>query len=127
PVATIPRHGPARWWGTGCTTTALPGHAGGMTDQPTPTGESLEQLLERVAFADPDPRVQRLKHLWEQMRDETRALFERASKQRSAERLEYHRICGTPNAEDVARAEAGALRQLLIEEREQRLTTAWAD
>lgn len=84
-------------------------------------GPTIEQLLEQTVFADPDPRVQRLRQLWEGHKAEAADLFARADRENYEHRLRYHETCGAAEPEVLARAEASALRQLLVEEREQRL------
>ena len=46
-----------------------------MTTPRPSTGPTPEQLREEVIFADPDPRVQRLKALWEEAKTRMDALF----------------------------------------------------
>ncbi len=97
-----------------------------MTDkEPTPnTGETLEELLEGVIFADPG--THRLREEWEATKREVQELFVKASREQYEERLDHHQTCQAPNAEELARAEASALRILLIEERDRRLAQIWA-
>lgn len=97
-----------------------------MTD-PTPntTGESMEQLLERVTFED--PATHRLRDQWEETRREVQALFEKGCTEEYERRLDYYRICGEPDAVERARREAALIRPMLAEEREQRLALVWAD
>lgn len=90
-----------------------------------PTGPTLEQLLEETIFADPDPRVQQLRRDWEEAQSKAAALFRLNSDEQLAECQRYHIARETPDAEVVALAEAGALRQLLIEERDTRLAAVW--
>ena len=92
-----------------------------------PISTELDQLLEGVLFADPDPRVQRLKGIWDEARNEAFTLFDRAKAEQLEEQIRYHHICQNPDGESVAKAEASALTQLLIEERDQRLDTIWKD
>lgn len=99
-----------------------------MTDHDPPSaGETLEELLERVTFDNPDPRIKRLKEIWTAAKAEAAALFQRAADETLAECREYYAICQTPNGEQVAQAETALLRQKLIEEREQRLAEIWND
>lgn len=92
-----------------------------------PTGPTLDELLEQTVFAGDDPRIVRLKGLWEDAKREAKDLFEKADQENYEHCLNYHRTCGTPDAEERARAEASALRQLLFEEQEERLGVIWAD
>ena len=99
-----------------------------MTDHtPPPARETLEELLERVTFENPDPRIQRLKQIWADARAEAALLFQTADDETLAACREHHAICQTPDAEQVAQAETALLRQKLIEEREQRLMAIWTD
>lgn len=91
------------------------------------TGLTIEQLLEQTVFADPDPRVQRLRQLWEGHKAEAADLFARADRENYEHCLRYHEACGAAQPEVLARAEASALRQLLVEERERRLQGIWED
>lgn len=97
------------------------------TPTPHTTGETLEQLLDRVVFENPDPRVQRLKAIWENAKREAEDLFERASAEQYEDRLDCYRTCGESNAEELAQRDAGLLRLLLREEKEKRLTAIWTD
>lgn len=92
-----------------------------------PIGPIIETLLEDALFADPDPRVQRLRRMWEDSKRETQALFEKCDRENYEGCLDYHRTCGNPDAESAAKGEAWALRQLLIEEREERLGVMFSD
>ncbi len=98
-----------------------------MTENdPTPgAGETLEEMLERVIFAD--PVTHRLRDEWEATKREVQQLFEKACREQYEEQLESHQICRAPNAEEQARAKASALRIFLIEERDRRLASIWAD
>lgn len=89
--------------------------------------QTLEELLEETTFADPDPRIQHLKRDWDEAKAKAAAVLKLNADEQLAECLRYHVACGTPDAEDVAGAEAGALRQLLIEARDARLAAIWAD
>lgn len=95
------------------------------TQSPTPTGETLGELLEQVVFSDPDPRVQRLKERWEQTKVEVQQLFESACREQHEGRLKYHRGCGASDAEARALRDLALIRPMLIEEREQRLWILW--
>lgn len=97
-----------------------------MTDHtPNTTGESLEQLIERVTFADPVTHP--LRERWEATRREVQALFETAFAEEYERRLDYYRTCGENDADERARREAALIRPLLAEEREQRLALVWAE
>ena len=91
-----------------------------------PESQTLEQLLEETIFADQDPRVQRLKSDWEQAKAKAAAVLQWNYNEQLAECRRCHVARDTPDAESVALAEAGALRQLLIEERDARLATIWS-
>lgn len=97
------------------------------TTSPTPTGPSLEALLEQIVFADPDPQVQRLKVRWEETQREVQALFETACREQHELRLDYHRTCAAPDAETLALHDLALIRPMLVEEREQRLCLIWQD
>lgn len=97
------------------------------TPSPSPTGESLGVLLEQVVFSDPDPRVQRLKEQWEQIKVEVQQLFESACRDQHDYRLKYHRGCGAVDAATLALRDLALIRPMLIEEREQRLCLLWQD
>src|SRR5207248_5154541 len=84
---------------------AVPGHRAGMTDpRPHTAGETLDQLLERVIFVD--PATHRLRGEWEETKRTQREVYERVCREEYERRLEYHRICRTPDPEAVARHEA---------------------
>lgn len=91
------------------------------------TGPTIEQLLELTVFADPDPRIQRLRQLWEGHKAEAADLFAKADRENYEHCLRHPETCGAAQPEVLARAEASALRQLLVEEREQRLKGIWED
>jgi hypothetical protein len=74
-----------------------------------------------------DPVTHRLRDEWEATKHDVQELFENACHQQYEEQLDYHRTCQTPNAEEQARADPSALRIFLIEERDRRLATIWAD
>jgi hypothetical protein len=92
---------------------------------PTPIGETLEQILERAIFAD--PVTHRLRDEWEATKRDVQELFENACRAQHEEQLAYHQTYHTPNAEEQARVDASALRIFLIEERDRRLALVWAD
>jgi hypothetical protein len=94
-------------------------------DSTTGPRETLEEMLEQALFAD--PVTHRLRDEWRATKAEVQALFEKACQQQYEELLDYHRICAAPDPEEAARAEASALRILLIEERDRRLAAIWAD
>ena len=92
-----------------------------------PESQTLEELLEATIFADQEPRVQQLKRDWEGAKAKAAAVLRLNSEEELAECQRYHAARETPDAEAVALAEAAALRQLLIEERDARLAAVWAD
>lgn len=94
------------------------------TNHPHTTGETLEQLLERVLFED--PATHGLRDDWERTKAEEQAAFERVCEEQYEQRLEYHRICRIPNPEAEARREATLLRPMLREELDARLAERWA-
>jgi hypothetical protein len=95
-----------------------------MTNHPHTTGETLEDLLERVTFED--PATHRIREEWEETKREVQALFEHACTEQYQLRLDFHRTCGDPDAEELARREAALIRPMLAEEREQRLALVWS-
>ena len=96
-----------------------------MTDHPKhTTGETLEQMLEGVIFAD--PVTHRIRGEWEETNREVQALFETACTEEYERRLDYYRTCAEPDADERAMREASLIRPLLAEEREQRLALVWA-
>lgn len=97
-----------------------------MTDHtPTTIGESLEQLLDRITFAD--PATHRLRDQWEETKRTEQEVFERVCREEYEHRLEYHRICQTPNPEETARHETNLCTILFREELDQRLAERWAE
>jgi hypothetical protein len=96
-----------------------------MTNHPTTIGEPMEQVIERVIFAD--PRTHRIREEWEETKREVQALFEHACTEQYELRLIYHRACGETNAEELARREAALIRTMLAEEREHRLALVWTE
>jgi hypothetical protein len=96
-----------------------------MTNHPTTIGEPLEQVLERVVFAD--PLTHRIREEWEETKREVQALFERDCTEQYELRLNYHRACGEPNAVELSRQEAALIRPMRAEEREHRLALVWAE
>jgi hypothetical protein len=96
-----------------------------MTNHPTTIGEPLEQVLERVVFAD--PLTHQIREEWEETKREVQALFERDCTEQYELRLNYHRACGESNAEELARQEAALIRPMLAEDREHRLALVWTE
>jgi hypothetical protein len=95
-----------------------------MTDPtPKPTGQTLEQLLHEVLFADPDTHP--IKADWEETVRQEEAAFERVCQERYEHQLEYHRICLTPNPEEVARWETDLCKPMWKEELDARLAEGW--
>lgn len=97
-----------------------------MTDHtPKPTtGRTLTQLLDEVTFGD--PATHSIKAEWEETKRQEEAAFERVCQERYEHQLEYHRICRTPNPEDVARGEADLCKPMWREELDARLAERWA-
>jgi len=91
------------------------------------TGPTIEQLLEQTVFADPRPRVPAAPATLGGHKAEAADLFARADRENYEHCLRHHEACGEAQPEVLARAEASALRQLLVEEREQRLKGIWED
>jgi hypothetical protein len=69
-----------------------------MTDHtPHTTGETLDQLLERVIFAN--PATHPIRERWEETKRTEQAAFERVCREEYERRLRYHRICRSPDPE----------------------------
>ncbi len=96
-----------------------------MTNHPHTTGETLEQLLERVLFED--PATHRLRDEWEQTKRTEQEVFDRVCREEYEYRLEYHRICQSPDPEATARHETNLCKILFREELATRLAERWAD
>ncbi len=96
-------------------------------NEPRTAGEDLESILERLIFENPDPRIQRLKGIWEDAKREAKELLDAACEENYQTRLEYHRTCRELPPEVLARADASVLRQLCMEEYDERLATIWRD
>jgi hypothetical protein len=98
-----------------------------MTDHnhPTTIGETLEQVMERVIFAD--PATHRLRDEWEETRRQEQAVYERVCREEYERRLEYHRICRTSNPEQAAQRQTDHCTILFQEELAERLALRWAD
>jgi hypothetical protein len=94
------------------------------TNQPNTIGPTLEQLLEQVIFSD--QATHPIREEWEQTKAEEQLIFERVCQEQYEQRLEYHRVCRTPNAEQEARCEANLLRPMLREELDARLAERWS-
>src|SRR5438874_2452573 len=94
------------------------------TDDPHTIGPTLEELLDQVVFAH--PATHPIREEWERTRGEEQANFERICREQYETRLEYHRVCRTPNPEQEARREAALLRPMLREELDARLAERWA-
>lgn len=95
-----------------------------MTSHPHTTGETLEQILDRIIFED--PATHRLRDEWEQTKRIEQEVFERVCREEYETRLEYHRICQTPEPEAVASRETNLCTILFREELAARLTERWA-
>ena len=96
-----------------------------MTDHPTPIGETLEETLERVIFSD--PATYQLRDEWQETKRQEQAVFDRVCREEYERRLDYHRICQTPDPDRVARQQANLCKQLFREELDARLALRWAD
>jgi len=96
-----------------------------MTEHTTTIGESLEQLLDRITFAD--PATHRLRDQWEETKRAEQEVFDRVCREEYERRLEYHRICQAPNPEETARHETNLCTILFKEELDQRLAERWAE
>ncbi|MCI0703390.1 MAG: hypothetical protein L0241_20110 [Planctomycetia bacterium] len=94
-----------------------------VPDESESTGENLEELLERIIFAD--PVTHRIREEWKATKREAQELFERACREQYEVRLDYHRTCAVPNAEELAAQDAALIRPMLEEEKEQRLALLW--
>ena len=94
------------------------------TNHPHPIGPTLEQLLDQVIFSD--PATHPIREEWERTKAEEQVAFERVCREQYEQRLEYHRICLTPDAVKEARREAALLRPMLREELDARLAERWA-
>ena len=95
------------------------------THNPPTTGETLEQMIERITFED--PVTHRIREEWEETKREVQDLFERACAEQYEMRLDYHRTCAAPDAEEQARREESLIRPMLAEERERRLVLVWSE
>jgi hypothetical protein len=91
--------------------------------QPHTIGLTLEQILDAIVFED--PATHPIRDEWERTKAEEAAVFERVCEEQYAQRLEYHRICRTPDPEQEARREATLLRPMLREELDARLAERW--
>ena len=94
------------------------------TPNPHTTGETLEQLLERVIFED--PATHPLRDEWAETKRTEQEVFDRVCREEYEYRLEYHQICQTPDPEGTARHEANLCRILFREELDERLAVRWA-
>src|SRR5262245_57222475 len=94
---------------------------------PTPhnIGESLEQLIESAVFFD--PATAKIKADWEKTKQTEQEVFDRVCREEYERRLDYHRVCKTPDPEGTARGETNLCKQLFREELDQRLAVRWAD
>lgn len=101
-------------------------HAPPMTDhKPTTIGDTLEQVLERIIFED--PATHPLRERWEETKRIEQEVYDRVCREEYERRLEYHRICQTPEPERVARRQTDHCRILFQEELAERLAVRWAD
>jgi hypothetical protein len=78
------------------------------TNRPHTTGETLEQILERVIFEN--PATHGLRDDWERTKAEEQAVYDRICLEEYERRLNYHRICRTPDPEGAARHETNLSR-----------------
>jgi hypothetical protein len=95
------------------------------TPNPHTTGETLEQLLERVIFED--PATHRLRDEWEESKRTEQEVFDRVCREEYERRVEYHQICQTPDPEETARRETNLCTILFQEELDGRLMVLWQD
>jgi hypothetical protein len=96
-----------------------------MTDHSkTTAGETLEGMIERVLFED--PATHPIREEWERTKAEEQAVYARICEEEYQRRLEYHRICQTPDLEETARREATLCKILFKEELDARLAERWA-
>ncbi len=65
--------------------------------------------------------------MWDEAKRDAQELLERVCSEKYEARLRYHQICQAPNAEELARADASALRILALEEHDNRLAEIWKD
>ena len=98
-----------------------------VMSEPQLLTETLDDLLDHVVFADPDPRIQRMKGVWEEAKSKAKELHTLADRTNYESRLDYYRICHTTNPEECARSDASLLRIMLDEECEARMATIWKD
>jgi len=97
-----------------------------MTDRtPHTTGETFDQLLERVIFAD--PATHPIRDRWEETKRTEQEAFNRVCREEYEQRLKYHRICQSPDPEGTARRETNLCMPLFREELDQRLAERWAE
>jgi hypothetical protein len=96
-------------------------------NDPQPDRETPEEMIERVIFMDPDPRVQEQKAEWAAAKRREKDEYEWECRLEHMGRLLYHALLRTPDAEDVARGEASACRILFMEERDRKLAAIWAE
>ena len=89
------------------------------------TGETLDQLLERVIFEHPATHA--LREQWEAAKRTEREVYHRVCREEYEHRLEYHQICQTPEPEETARRETHLCTILFQEELDGRLSILWAD
>lgn len=96
-----------------------------MDPTPAPIGPTLERLVEDAVFSDPDPRVRRLRAEWEETKRQEMEVYEWVCREQYETRLEYHRLCATPDPEVAARREADLVTPLFKEELDLRLAEQW--
>lgn len=93
---------------------------------PQPARHTLEEMLEGVIFAAPNPHVQALKAEWAEAKRREQEEYERVCRLEYEGRLMYHQLLKTPDAEYVARGEASACRILFMEDRDRKLAAIWS-
>ena len=91
---------------------------------PHTIGATLEQLVEAAVFSD--PATAKLRAEWEETKRTEQEVFDRVCREEYERRLDYHRICQTPDPEGTARHETNLCKILFREELDERLTERWA-
>jgi hypothetical protein len=94
------------------------------TPTPHTIGATLEQLVEMAVFSD--PATAKLRAEWEQTKRTEQEVFDRVYREEYERRLDYHRICQTPDPEGTARHETNLCKILFREELDDRLAERWA-
>ena len=94
------------------------------TPTPRTIGATLEQLVEAAVFSD--PATAKLRAEWEETKRTEQEVFDRVCREEYERRLDYHRICQTPDPEGTARHETNLCKILFGEELDERLAERWA-